>query len=621
MFAEFTRSVFPAGSRWRGVLLSAMALFCVACGGGGGGSSPAAAPVATDTTPEQGLVMIGVTDAPGDFVTYRVTVDALSLTRANGDVVETLPLSTSIDFNELAEVTEFLTIATVPAGTYTSASVTLDFTDAEILVQNDAGDAVEAVAVDLNGDPLGTVVMDLMLTTSDAITVRAGRPAAFSLDFDLDASNSIDLSVTPPVVTVEPFLLATPELEADRQHRVRGLLAGVQPDQASFDLRVRPFRHRDGEFGELSVSVSDDTVYDVDGVSYTGAPGLEAMAALETGAPVVALGHVSDRAFIADEVVAGSSVPWSDTNVVRGIVVARAADALTVRGAAVQFADDRHVFRGEFTVLLNGDTTVTAPGVDDATLGTHSISVGQRIVAWGEQADDVSLVAQRVRMKFSGLTGAVVQAQPLAVDLSWLNGRNPAIYDFSGTGVAPDEDANPAFYEIETASLPLADVLVGDLVKVRGLVNAFGMAPPDFVARTVIDVETDTRAAQLQVGWPDGSAVPFVSTAPERIDLDLTEARKALKLRGVPRDFIDLAEEIALIATSSGQGIYAVKVRGAGEVHLYRSFTDLVDEAVAQLEQGRVLHHITAQGRYNGLASELTTGRAGFVFSTVEQDR
>ena len=221
-------------------------------------------------------------------------------------------------------------------------------------------------------------------------------------------------------------------------------------------------------------------------------------------------------------------------------------------------------------------------------------------------------------MQLNQLTAEVVQPAPLAVDLFFFNGRRPGAFDFSGTGITAADDADPDFYEIETGLLPGATIASGDLVRVRGLVNDFGAAPADFLARTLIDVQTDMRAAVLIAGWPEGSSTPFTSVAPQRIDVDLSAARKALSIRGVPRAFIDQLQDVALLAPASGRGVYAVKVRGAGEAHVYRSFNDLVDELVEQLDQGRLLHRISAQGKYNVGSAELTTGRAGFVFSTSE---
>ena len=165
------------------------------------------------------------------------------------------------------------------------------------------------------------------------------------------------------------------------------------------------------------------------------------------------------------------------------------------------------------------------------------------------------------------------------------------------------------------STLGLSDIENGDLVRIHGLVNDFGMAAPDYNARTVVDVNTDARAASLRVGWEGGTALPFTTISGERIDLDLSEARFALKLRGVQIDIDNQIDSLALVAPESGDsGLYAVKVRGTGEIHMYRSFADLVDELNIQLDAGNWLRRINAHGGYNSTTGELTTGRASFEF-------
>ena len=108
-----------------------IALTCLATGlaacGGGGGTTPQSAPdpiAAAECDPanpathaECGTVLLGLTDADGDFLNYTVDVVSLSLETANGRVVEPLPRSTRIDFTEYVDLTELLTAATVPPAT------------------------------------------------------------------------------------------------------------------------------------------------------------------------------------------------------------------------------------------------------------------------------------------------------------------------------------------------------------------------------------------------------------------------------------------------------------------------------------------------------------------------
>ncbi|MEM8766867.1 MAG: DUF4382 domain-containing protein [Pseudomonadota bacterium] len=590
-----------------------------ACGGGSGGASGAPDPLGS-APEESGQLVIGLTDAEGDFGSYTVDVRALRLLREDGTVVEALPLETRVDFAELTEVTELLTVATVPAGRYASAELDLDFSNAEILVQLADGSLAEADVIDEDGAPLGLATVSLMLMDDAAIRIRRGVPAAFSLDFDLDASNSIDLTTAPPTVTVSPFLLASAELESDRSHRLRGVLEAVSEVDETVTVTVRPFRHRRGDFGELSFEVSDATLYEIDGVGYTGAPGLAALAAIaggSAGVPLVAGGMIDSGTPRAEKVLAGSSVPWTDQDVAGGVLRARSGSSLTLSGVVVERTDGLVVRRDTITVEVGPGTGVTALGLDNSLLNENSLSIGQRVLAFGELVDDMTLDAGEghVRMVVSDLTGdvtAVVDpAADLVLDLDFLNARRPAAYDFSGTGATMADDADPEHYQVATATLSLSSLATGDFVRVRGHVAPFGTAPADFQALSIRDLSLDMRAGSLKAFWPETDPDAIAAVSSERLTLDLTEARAVLKLKGVPRD---LRDAIDLLAPESGRGIYAVAVRGAGQIHLYRSFSDFADEVLAQLSAGNVLKRVGAHGRYNASEDALVTGRLSLEF-------
>ncbi len=470
-----------------------------ACGGGGGDGT---------ATGDQGTVVIGLTDAPGDFVTYTVDVVSLTLTKANGVVVQALPVDTRVDFARLTELTEFLTAATVPGGVYVRGTMVLDYANADIQVEDAAGNAVKVAAVlDAAGNPVGRLEVSVRLEGRSRLVIAPGIPAWLTLDFDLAASNSVSFDAAGvPTVTVQPFLVAEVDAERNKPHRVRGPLKQVQADAGKFQLYIRPFGHRlhgwSRHFGVLTVHTTDVTVYEVDGVTYQGPDGLAALAAQPQYTGVIVVGDIrrNPRRFEAREVYAGTSVPGGGMDAVHGSVVARSGDVLTVRGATLVRADGTVIFNDTVSVRLDASTTVlrqasTAP----ATIA--DISVGQRITVLGTltntdvKALELDAANGYARMEISTVRGSRVdvagipeQPLPFVVDVATINGRSVSLYDFSGTGTDAANDADPGHYEVDTGVLDTSGIAAGAPVEVRGFPAAFGTAPPDFSARTVVDL-------------------------------------------------------------------------------------------------------------------------------------
>src|SRR5436190_1275785 len=80
-----------------------------------------------------------------------------------------------VDFAELVDVTELVTSATIPSGTYVAATIRLDYADAEVSVEI-AGAPAAAVVVDEAGDALGVVDLELTLDNANHVVVAPGTP-------------------------------------------------------------------------------------------------------------------------------------------------------------------------------------------------------------------------------------------------------------------------------------------------------------------------------------------------------------------------------------------------------------------------------------------------------------
>ena len=76
------------------------------------------------------------------------------------------------------------------------------------------------------------------------LVVAPGRPSLFTLDFNLAATNSVDLTTTPATVTVTPALVASLDLVDQKDLRVRGPLVSVDTTAGTYVVDVRPFNMR-----------------------------------------------------------------------------------------------------------------------------------------------------------------------------------------------------------------------------------------------------------------------------------------------------------------------------------------------------------------------------------------
>ncbi len=609
-----------------------------ACSGSGTGTGTGSTATACDpadpsTSGQCGELLVAVTDADGDFVSYAVDVLSVSLDRPNGASVEMLPAATRIDFAELTTLSELLTAAFVAPGDIAGGSIRIDYTNAEIYVES-GGSVVLAEAVDDTGAPLGIVDLEIRLDDRERLVITRGRTALLSIDFDLSASHEVDLSNAPVQITTRPYLSAEVRPLDEKELRVRGLLVDVDTTAGTYDIRVRPWHRRDGDFGTLTVYTTATTAFEIGDAVYTGAPGLAALEALGPGALTVAFGtlDVSTRQFTADIVHAGDSVGGDRFSAVHGNVVARSGDTLTVKGALAVHRDRPAHYRRTVLVEIGDGTRVSKVADSQAMLDKDDISVGQRIVAFGQFTNpqvasndplgpDVALILDatqgRVRMLVTRLHGTVnsVVAGQLNMRLRGIDRLGIDLFDFTGTGVNATMDADPLDYEIDTSTLALDALEVGKSARVFGFVTPFGEAPPDFTGRTVVD-HRDIPAA-LGIGWGlAGTATPFSSMNPTGLVLDMSNpqigTRHHLLLGRELVNLFDLSGP-ATIAPAGTRGLYGIWE--PGHIEQFADFADFHDELLNRLGAGANAQALAAYGTFDENALTLSA-RKVFVHMT-----
>jgi hypothetical protein len=622
----------------RSLGLAFAALLLAACGGGAETSTtPGPLPDAScnpanpATFGECGSVLIGFTDAEGDFLNYTVDLVSLTLETADGRVVEVLPRRARVNFTDYVDLTELVSVTHLPPATYVAGAIRLDYRDAEIIVES--GDSSkEATVTDVSGVPLEETELAIHLADRDQLVVTKRRAHFLQLDFDLEASHDVDTTPTPATAAIDQFIVAEVHPVDEKALRVRGPLLDVNEAEMSYTIAVRPWHLRVGDFGRFAVRVSDDTEFEVNGDLYVGINGLRALEAAGEGTPTVARGtlNISDRSFFADMVLAGTSVPGIDRDAVVGNIIKREGNFLTVRGATIiprDAATDRPAhFHDDVIVEVGPDTKVFRERHRLGNLTIEDLSIGQRVTIRGDlqtAATDASTpeilfdaTAGAVRMHVTGIAGIVNTVMPGQADITLysIDRRRVEVFDFSGTGPDAESDADPGNYEVRTFNLALADLAEGKPIVVRGFPTAFGSAPPDFAGRSVIDY-TDVRSA-LGIGWGSaGTAEPFLYISDDGLVLDNSNpdigVRHYIKQGPFLIDLTALDSGTTIVPRETGRLLFAIKTNDS--LLQYADWSEFAAELTDRLGAGDLARSLHAYGKYDGDSNTFTAYKLGIV--------
>jgi hypothetical protein len=626
---------------WMSLTLMVVVLTLTACGGGGTGTTgttepPVAVtcdPADPSTAGECGTLLIGLTDADGDFLSYSVDVLSLELEKADGAVIEVLPNNTRIDFAQYVDMTEFVSVATVPPGIYVAGTVRLDYTNAEVIVE--AGDtAKETTVVDSGGNPLAQTELTIKLSDRDQLFINRATTSLLTIDFDLDASHTVDITPTPAIATAEPFIVAELDPVDTKEIRVRGLFLEANEAEMYYTVAIRPFYDRVGDFGRIKVFLTGATDCEVNESEFSGVECLRALEEAGQGTLTVARGtlNVAERQFTAHMILAGSSVPGNGMDAAKGSVISRMDTELVVRGGAVILSDaSASFFRDDVTVTIGPDTKVYKTfrferpdaAIADRLLDISAISVGQKVTVRGTVtvSDEVGVHIDATEgavilhvTKLTGIVNAIMPGQ-VDIDLSSLGGRRPEVFDFFCTGgCEPTTDADPDNYEVATGNLTLDATAAGQSVAAWGFVNEWMGAPPDFEGRTIIDYSD--VASVLGIGWgAEGTTAPFLMLDETGLLLDNMNEnigeRHFIKQGDVLIDLAALDSNTLVAPRESGRMVFVVKT--ADSLQLYADWMDFVNALTISLDGVNAAKSMYARGHYNADTNVFTAYKV-FVY-------
>ncbi len=393
------------------------------------------------------VVTLTATPSTDNYLAYRVGLSSIQLQTSSGRTTgAVLPKGTTVDLARLTNLSEVVGAASLAAGNYSEALITLDYSSAEIIYDNGTVNGLALKPVDASGQALGQVTLLLYLDPSDQLGVVRGSSARLSLAFNLAASNVV--STSDKTVTVMPLMVASTQPLDDKVVRIRGPFGNVNSSSTGFTTGgIVPFDFGNSGDGSLGVGVQSVTAFEINGTPSTGTAGITQMAALKAGAMVEAYGTLTtstssssslldtttpasttevstcsdgttpvtgstgaltcadgstltttaegtgDTAsgaatnvnFSASEVLAGSSVQGDGFDRVSGIVTGRSGDTLTIdQGTLLTEDGTNSLVAGTATVKIGPNTQVTQFGAANVEAnGTNDISVGSLVYAFG----------------------------------------------------------------------------------------------------------------------------------------------------------------------------------------------------------------------------------------------
>jgi hypothetical protein len=593
-----------------------------------------------------GTAVVTLTSTPStdNFLAYRVGLTSVQLQGSSGSSsLKVLPAGTTVDFVNLLNFSEVLGAVGVAKGSYTSALLTLDYTNSQIVYDDGSLEGVALTPLNASGAPAGQISVTATLDTTTPFKIALKQSAALAIVFDMGASNLVNL--TNKTVTVTPLVGASANPIDGKQVRIRGPITGVNATNLSFTSGVEPFDANVLSQGTLSVTQSDLTTYEINGQPSTGSAGFSGLSSVGSNALAVSYGTLSatdtitdttaaatsasNVTFNATQVLAGSSVQAAGVDRVTGVVTSRSGNVLSVEAATLVGADGSDTFIPGATLITVGpNTVITAFGQTAADFFTaQQISVGAVIDAFGTATTGNSgtasfdATAGRVRVDLTPVSALVTVANTngvIEVNLGFLGGRSISAFDFVGSGAAP------AQFSVAATALDVTNITVGAPVQFSGFTSAFGAAPPNFTAtapavvvdpstgilESTTDDVTETSLpdptdvpAQLVMDWGSGTAAPFITFNSSTIDLDVHNANIGTRHKiQVGPQFIDvtgLSQDPMISPNSSTSAqLFSIGHAVSSTVESFNTYAAFITQLQTELNGTVLATALSATGNY-----------------------
>lgn len=570
------------------------------------------------TTYYNGTPVVVMTATNSHFSSFIVSIDSITLTRNDGNAFNALALAEQADLTQVVNLSQMLEAPAIPTGTYNQGTITLDFTTSSINYDVN-GQSVPLTALDNTGTAVSTVTLTFNFDPNHPLVVNYQQGVNLGLEFDLAASTIVNAAAG--TMNFTPMVVASTLIANNNPVFIRGLFLIAQPSSNDFILNTVPLHDNNpygATFGAATIAVDANTVYDLNGVLYTGSTGLNLLTTLPLNALVGAQGTFSDISKVtpvlhATQIYAGNSLEGPAVDHFVGTVSARSGNTLTMhnvsvipRGGAANGVGQ--TFLASAPVTMGASTIINTDGSATAGASNLAISVGQQVEAIGQVTTDATsgavtgldVTQGEVRLQSTRLWGGLLSATPgnLQLGLAGIGVSYASAYTFTGTGAS--SDADPANYAINTGTLDESATPAGTVLQVDGFVTPFGSAPPDFNATAV--TAPAAIDSLLQVEWSAGTLTPFVSSTSSGLLVDLSNASLTSATIDTGPYSVDVhgmgAMPLIVPDTTNGTN-YSIGAGGEAIMNTFTSFSGLVAQIGTELSASHNVHKLVAVGHYD----------------------
>ena len=128
------------------------------------------------------------------FACYIVTIDQIVLYGPNDQTAVPLPVPVTVDLTRQTDLSAVLSAYAAPQGTFNAAVITIDYTYANIWVNENGVSVHVAPSVLVGGTSALVAAMTVTFDPSRPLVVTNQEAIRAHMNFDLDAFNSIDLA-------------------------------------------------------------------------------------------------------------------------------------------------------------------------------------------------------------------------------------------------------------------------------------------------------------------------------------------------------------------------------------------------------------------------------------------